>query len=115
MNTYLGFSSANLRPRLRNQRNSRSIPASRAPVNVEASRESARRSSTSRLCTEDFPHAFASSVISIVIAVRNRAIRSAAAGTSRRASKCGSWVVIPIGHIPVWQWWQRPGDVPSAS
>ena len=26
--------------------------------------------------------------------------------TSRRADSTGSWVVIPTGHRPVWQWWQ---------
>ena len=61
-------------PRSRYHENARSISANRAPLNAEASSESARRSSTSRLCTEDIPHAFASSVISIVIAVRKRAI-----------------------------------------
>ena len=70
---------------------------------AEASSVSARRSSGSRLCTEDFPHAFASSVASIVMAVSRRNVRSAPASTSIRVSSSGSWVVIPTGQRPVWQ------------
>ena len=47
-----------------------SIPAKETPVNAEASSDIALKSSTSRLWTDDFPHALASSVISIVIAVK---------------------------------------------
>ena len=25
------------------------------------------------------------------------------------------FLVIPTGQRPVWQWWQRPGEAPSAS
>ena len=52
------------------QLNALSIPAIFTPVKAEASKLIARRSSTSRLWTEDLPQAFASAVISIVIAVR---------------------------------------------
>ena len=54
------------------QVNGRSSPAIFTPVKAEASNDRARKSSVSRLCTEDFPHAFASMVISIAIAVRKR-------------------------------------------
>ena len=26
-----------------------------------------------------------------------------------------SWVVMPTGHPPVWQWWQYPAFVPRRS
>ena len=42
------------------------MPAILAPVKAEASKESALRSSTSRLCTDDLPQAFASAVISML-------------------------------------------------
>ena len=35
--------------------------------------------------------------------------RRAACSTSRRCSSSGSWVVMPTGQRPVWQWWQKPG------
>ena len=52
------------------QSNARSMPAILTPVKAEASKLSARRSSVSRLRTDDFPQALASTVTSIVMAVR---------------------------------------------
>ncbi len=79
------------------------MPASLTPVKADASSDMALRSSTSRLWTLDLPQALASSETSMVIAVRNRATRSDAAGMSTRFSSSGSCVATPTGHRPVWQ------------
>ena len=52
------------------QSKARSIPAILTPVKADASKDRARRSSVSRLWTDDLPQALASAVISIVMAVR---------------------------------------------
>ena len=90
------------------------MPAILTPVNAEASKLSARRSSTSRLWTDDLPQAFASAVISIVMAVRYRATRSAPAWRvhaflqlrvlRRDADRATARVAVVTG----------PGAVPSA-
>lgn len=115
MNSCFGFSFANLRSRLRNQGNGRSVPAGRAPVNVEASRESACRSSTLQMVHEGLSARLR----------RQRGLHRHRGGesgdalgcgeASRRVSKHGSRAVFPTGHVPVWQWGQRLGGVPSAS
>ena len=38
---------------------------------------------------------------------------SAASSMGKRATSSGSWVVIPTGQSPVWQWWQEYGSVPN--
>lgn len=75
----------------------------------ECLRDSVLQPFDSRLCTEDLPQAFASMMISIDTAVRNRAIRSAPAGMLALFSRSGYWVAVPTGHSPGWQWLQAPG------
>ena len=66
------------------------MPAILTPVNADASKLSARRSSGSRLCTDDLPQALARAVTSMVIAVSIRATRSAPAATFIRSpAPCG--------------------------
>ena len=91
----------------------KSVPASGISVIIEDSSVSARMSSGSRWCTSLCPQARATICISMVIDARKLNTRSAAASTSSRFISSGSWVVIPTGHRPVWQWWQAPGSTPS--
>ena len=80
------------------------VPTSGMRVIAAASTVSARRSSGSRSWTLDLPQERAIIWTSRVIAVRKLATRSAASSIGRRAMSSGSWVVIPTGQRPVWQW-----------
>ena len=50
----------------------------------------------------------------MVMELRKLATRSAASSGSRRLVSSGFWVAIPTGHLPVWQWWQKPAGTPTS-